>query len=59
MNLPTIHSLIKESSILANRSYTDDEDAVEASDEESDTETDITTFNKEVCCKKISFQSKF
>ncbi|XP_073476530.1 kinesin-like protein KIF20A isoform X1 [Aquarana catesbeiana] len=47
MNLPTIQSLIKESSILANRSYTDDEDAADASDEESETETDITMFNRE------------
>ncbi|XP_018424727.1 PREDICTED: kinesin-like protein KIF20A isoform X3 [Nanorana parkeri] len=47
INLRTIQSLIKESSVLANRSYTDDEDAAEASDEESDTETDITMFNRE------------
>ncbi|XP_072257160.1 kinesin-like protein KIF20A isoform X2 [Pyxicephalus adspersus] len=44
INMPSIQSLIKESSILANRSYTDDE---EGSDEESDSETDITMFNKE------------
>ncbi|XP_069828966.1 kinesin-like protein KIF20A isoform X2 [Dendropsophus ebraccatus] len=47
LNLPTIQSLIKESSILANRSYTDDEDAEEGSDEEDSSDTDITTFNKE------------
>ncbi|XP_073413018.1 kinesin-like protein KIF20A isoform X2 [Dendrobates tinctorius] len=47
MNLPTIQSLIKESSILANRSYTDDEDAEEESDEEDNCETDIKTFNRE------------
>lgn len=52
MNLPTIQSLIKESSILANRSYTDDEDAADASDEESETDTDITMFNREVCCRQ-------
>ncbi|XP_063783955.1 kinesin-like protein KIF20A isoform X2 [Pseudophryne corroboree] len=47
LNLPTIQSLIKESSILANRSYTDEEDADEGSDEESDNEADITMFNRE------------
>lgn len=47
LNLPTIQSLIKESSMLANRSYTDDEDAEEASDEEDHREADITTFNRE------------
>ncbi|KAM4747844.1 kinesin-like protein KIF20A [Rhinophrynus dorsalis] len=46
LNLPSIQSLIKESSLLANRSYTDDEDAEEGSDE-SDSETDIAMFNKE------------
>ncbi|XP_075200783.1 kinesin-like protein KIF20A isoform X2 [Anomaloglossus baeobatrachus] len=46
MNLPTIQSLIKESSILANRSYTDDEGAEEESDEDN-SESDITTFNRE------------
>ncbi|XP_077121655.1 kinesin-like protein KIF20A isoform X2 [Ranitomeya variabilis] len=44
ISLPTIQSLIKESSILANRSYTDDE---EESDEEDNCETDIKTFNRE------------
>ncbi|KAM5171275.1 kinesin-like protein KIF20A isoform 2-T2 [Mantella aurantiaca] len=53
MNLPTIQSLIKECSILANRSYTDDEDAAEASGEESDTETDITMFNREELLQAI------
>lgn len=33
--------------MLANRSYTDDEDAEEASDEEDHREADITTFNRE------------
>ncbi|XP_073507513.1 kinesin-like protein KIF20A isoform X2 [Phyllobates terribilis] len=47
MNLPTIQSLIKESSILANRSYTDDEDAEEESDGEDSSQADITTFNRE------------
>ncbi|KAM9312705.1 kinesin-like protein KIF20A [Gastrophryne carolinensis] len=47
MNLPTIHSLIKESSILANRSYTDDEDVAEETDDESEGERDITMFNRE------------
>ncbi|XP_075712872.1 kinesin-like protein KIF20A isoform X2 [Rhinoderma darwinii] len=47
MNLPTIQSLIKESSMLANRSYTDDEDAEEGSDEEGNSQADITTFNRE------------
>ncbi|XP_066447467.1 kinesin-like protein KIF20A isoform X1 [Eleutherodactylus coqui] len=47
LNLPTIQSLIKESSILANRSYTDDEDAEEGSDEEGSSEGDITMFNRE------------
>ncbi|XP_056430652.1 kinesin-like protein KIF20A isoform X1 [Hyla sarda] len=47
LNLPTIQSLIKESSILANRSYTDDEDAEGGSDEEGNSEADITTFNRE------------
>ncbi|XP_072002386.1 kinesin-like protein KIF20A isoform X1 [Engystomops pustulosus] len=47
LNLRTIQSLIKESSILANRSYTDDEDAEEESDEEGSNEADIMTFNKE------------
>ncbi|XP_068128913.1 kinesin-like protein KIF20A [Hyperolius riggenbachi] len=46
MTLPTIHSLIKDSSILSNQSYTDD-DAGEESDEEHASEADITMFNKE------------
>ncbi|XP_069620439.1 kinesin-like protein KIF20A isoform X2 [Ranitomeya imitator] len=44
ISLPTIQSLIKESSILANRSYTDEE---EESDEEDNCETDMKTFNRE------------
>ncbi|XP_044136557.1 kinesin-like protein KIF20A isoform X1 [Bufo gargarizans] len=47
VNLPTIQSLIKESSVLANRSYTDDEDVEEGSDEEDGSEVDIATFNRE------------
>ncbi|XP_075132455.1 kinesin-like protein KIF20A [Leptodactylus fuscus] len=46
LNLPTIQSLIKESSMLSNRSYTDEEDE-EGSDDEDNSEVDITTFNRE------------
>ncbi|KAG8439346.1 hypothetical protein GDO86_005533 [Hymenochirus boettgeri] len=44
LNLPSIQSLIKESSHLANLSYTDEENDDENSDED---DTDITRFNKE------------
>ncbi|NP_001088540.1 uncharacterized protein LOC495414 [Xenopus laevis] len=46
VNIPSIQSLIKESSMLANRSCTEEEDAEENSDEENE-ETDITKFNRE------------
>ncbi|XP_063303323.1 kinesin-like protein KIF20A isoform X1 [Pelobates fuscus] len=46
MNIPTIHSLMKENSMLANRSCTDEEDA-DLSDGESDDDADITMFNRE------------
>ncbi|NP_001086639.1 kinesin family member 20A L homeolog [Xenopus laevis] len=46
VNIPSIQSLIKESSMLANRSFTDEEDVEENSDDENE-ETDITKFNRE------------
>ncbi|XP_053320160.1 kinesin-like protein KIF20A isoform X2 [Spea bombifrons] len=46
MNLRCLQSLIKEGSVLANRSCTDD-DTEDLSDGDSDDEADITMFNRE------------
>ncbi|KAM8973524.1 kinesin-like protein KIF20A isoform 2-T2 [Pelodytes ibericus] len=45
--LPSLQSLIKEKSMLANQSCTDEEDAEDLSDGESDDEADVTMFNRE------------
>ncbi|XP_053573002.1 kinesin-like protein KIF20A isoform X2 [Bombina bombina] len=50
--LPSIQSLIKESSLLANRSCSEEEDADESGDE-SESEADITMYNREELLKVI------
>uniref|UniRef100_A0A8C5ML75 Kinesin-like protein n=1 Tax=Leptobrachium leishanense TaxID=445787 RepID=A0A8C5ML75_9ANUR len=47
MNIPSLHSLLKENGMLSNRTCDEDEDSEDLSDGESDDEADITMFNRE------------